>query len=75
MKKRMNKIKDSPMVRLFSRRKIRKIRHSKHDDAKKEVTIKHEIDEHSAPGAEASSYYNMSAWYDLLNSPPLYHSL
>ena len=41
--------------------------------AEKKRTTNDGTDEYPVRGADASSYYNMSAWYDLLNSPPLYH--
>ena len=72
-KNRRHTIKDPPTRKLWGRKKWRKTRRTKMNVAEKKRTANDGTDEYPVRGADASSYYNMSAWYDLLNSPPLYH--
>ena len=70
---RKHTIKDPPRHNLCGRVKWWETYRSKRKDVEKPRTARVESDKYPARGADASSYYNMSAWYDLLNSPPLYH--
>ena len=72
-KNRKHTIKDPPTHKLRDRKKWWKTHRSRTNGAEKKRISEDETDKFPAHGVDASSYYNMSAWYDLLNSPPLYH--
>ena len=72
-KNRKHTIKDPPTHKLWGRGKWWKAHRSKTNVAEKKRTAMDGTDRYATRGADVSSYYNMSAWYDLLNSPPLYH--
>jgi hypothetical protein len=72
-KNRKHTIKDPPTHNLCARVKWWKTHRSERNNVEKPRTARDESDKIPARDAAASSYYNMSAWYDLLDSPPLYH--